>query len=171
MIAKPVQPQIRQATAQDLEACAAIFTYWIEHSVASFDDRPFEGARAQAWFDAHTSARYPLLVAVTDQVRGWGTLSPWSEKGGYARTVEISVFVAPDCRKQGVGKQLIGALLHKARQVGHRVILARVESTNVASIRAFKRAGFETVGVMHNVGFKFDRWLHIELLEHQLAEA
>lgn len=166
-----MQVAIRQAELRDLDSCAAIFSYWIEHSVASFDDQPMEGPRAQAWFDAHTGERYPLRVAVADRVVGWGTLSPWSEKAGYARTVEISVFVAPDCRARGVGRQLISTLLCCARDAGHRVVLARIESTNDISVSAFKSAGFKTVGVMHNVGFKLNRWLHVELLEYQLREA
>jgi L-amino acid N-acyltransferase YncA len=80
------------------------------------------------------------------------------------------VFVAEGHRERGVGRELLVALIDGARQARHRVILARVESTNEGSRRLARSLGFASVGVMHQVGEKFGRVLDVELFELLLEE-
>jgi phosphinothricin acetyltransferase len=69
-----------------------------------------------------------------------------------------------------VGGLLTAALEDAARKAGHRVILGRIEAGNTASLELFARAGYRTVGVMHQVGEKFGRQLDVVLVERVLTE-
>ena len=75
------------------------------------------------------------------------------------------MFVSVDHQRQGAGTALLNALLAAARSVGHRHLVARIEADNTASIRLFSAAGFQTVGIMHDSGLKFGRWLDVEVME------
>jgi L-amino acid N-acyltransferase YncA len=162
---------IRPATEADLEAITVIYNREVEGTTNTLDTEPRDERLRQAWFGSHEAAAYPLLAAEVDGlVAGWASLSPWSQRGGYARTVEASVFVAEGHRERGVGRELLVALIDGARQARHRVILARVESTNEGSRRLARSLGFASVGVMHQVGEKFGRVLDVELFELLLEE-
>lgn len=163
--------RIRQATEADLDAATALYNEEVRGSTTTMDTEPRDEASQRQWFAAHTSDRYPLLVAeVGGDVVGWGTLSAWSPRGGYARTVEASVFVRCDARRSGVGATLLGSLVAQARRVGHRVVLGRIEATNEPSRRLASSVGFASVGVMHEVGEKLGRVLDVELFELLLGD-
>ena len=157
---------IRAAVRADLAACLDIYNHYVEHSVATFDTQPLAGAAAERWFRSHESDAHPLLVADQDgEVIGYGSLSRWSSKAGYDKTSEVSVFIRPDHQRCGAGAGLLDALLIAAQRAGHRNLLARVEASNTASINLFKTAGFRSVGVLHETGFKFGRWLDVVIME------
>lgn len=58
----------------------------------------------------------------------------------------MRVGVIPDCRKQGIGKQLIDALMDDARQKGCVTMTLEVKSQNAAAIALYERCGFQRVG-------------------------
>jgi phosphinothricin acetyltransferase len=48
------------------------------------------------------------------------------------------------------------------------VAVAVINLPNDASRALHRRAGFQTVGVLHEVGYKFGEWRDIELWERRL---
>ena len=158
--------QIRPAEQDDLQACLNIHNHYVAHSVATFDTEPMVGAAGQRWYENHQHPAHPLLVAEDQgRVLGYGCLSRWSQKKGYDTTAEVSVFISHDQQRRGAGAALLQALLVAAQRGGLRNLLARIEAENHASIRLFTAAGFRSVGVMHDAGFKFGRWLDVEIME------
>ena len=157
---------VRPATADDLLACAGIYNHYVEHTVATFDTQPMSDAAATRWYRSHQKTLHPLLVAeVGNDIVGYGSLSRWSTKDAYGRTSEVSVFVSAEHHRKGAGSALLDGLLGVAREVGHRCLIARIEADNRPSINLFRSRGFTTVGVMHDAGFKFGRWLNVKLME------
>jgi len=58
----------------------------------------------------------------------------------------VSIAVAPEHRGHGLSGEMLGALVDIARADGDvERMAARVSADNLASLRAFERAGFETV--------------------------
>jgi phosphinothricin acetyltransferase len=47
-------------------------------------------------------------------------------------------------------------------------MVAGIEAQNAASIRLHERLGFTTAAHVHEVGFKFGRWLDLVLMELRL---
>ena len=158
--------EIRHATNEDLDAVLAIFNHEIVNGVNAWDTEPIAGADRQRWFDAHRNPAYPLLVAESaPEIVGWGSLSKWAPHGAYDRTAETSIYVHRDERGRGVGSLLLTELISVAGQVGHHALIGRAEVSNQASRQLHLRAGFKPVGIMHEVGFKFGRFLDAELFE------
>lgn len=44
------------------------------------------------------------------------------------------------------------------------------DSENMASVRLHSQAGFKTIGILKNVGLKFNRWLDTVLMQRALGE-
>lgn len=156
---------IRNATTVDIPAITAIYAHAVLNTVATLDtDEPTIESQTQ-WF-RHHDERHPVLVAEQEgQVVAWASLSDWSTKEGYRTTVEASVYVAPEYHDHGIGTRLLLALIERARAGDVHVIVARISSTNLKSIRLATRCGFSHVGTMREAGFKFGNYVDVELLQ------
>ena len=60
------------------------------------------------------------------------------------RTPELTISIVPSRRRHGVGRELFEALLHGAREQGHRTVSLSVESESPA-VAFYERHGFEAV--------------------------
>jgi L-amino acid N-acyltransferase len=145
-----------------------IYNEAVRTTTATFDTEPRSLSAQLAWFSEH-DARHPVLVAeLARSIVGWASLSPWSDRKAYDATAEISVYVGSEWRGRGMGRALVSAILTEATRCNFHSILARVAVGNPVSRALHVSAGFESVGVMHEVGYKFNRFLDVELLELRL---
>ncbi|RYF66206.1 MAG: GNAT family N-acetyltransferase, partial [Comamonadaceae bacterium] len=66
--------------------------------------------------------------------------------------------------------QLLSALCEAAEAAGVRKLIAVIgDSGNVGSVGVHRTLGFTEVGVMRNVGWKFERWLDVVLMDKALG--
>lgn len=155
----------RPAVLADLEAITAIYNEAIVTTTATFDTEPKTRAEQEAWFDEH-GEKYPVMVAEQDgAVVAWASLSMWSDRCAYADTAEISLYVAPSARGQGIGTELTRAILAAGEQGGLHTVVGRVAGGNAASLRILEKLGFRHIGVMREVGRKFGKLLDVTLLQ------
>ncbi len=161
---------IRPAQISDLPTILAIYNDAVLTTTASWDYEPSTLEQRTQWFHQHDEEGLPVLVAVNadGMVVGWGSLSKFREKIGYQFTVEHSVYVAADQRRQGVGRLLVLALIDAARDLGKHIIIGGLDATNEPSLKLHKALGFEEVARMKQVGYKFDRWLDLVFLQKTL---
>ncbi len=159
---------IREASLADIVAIAEIYNESILTDVATFDTEAKSIEDRVNWFNAHDE-KHPIFVACTDnKVVGWSSLSLWSDRVAYNGTAEISVYVDANYRNMGIGGQLLEELVYSANSNGLHYLLSRITMGNEKSIRMHKRYGFETIGVMHEVGHKFGIYLDVTLMEKVL---
>ena len=156
---------IKHASLCDLPPMTEIYNEAVLTTAATFDTEPKSVVERQAWFEEHTS-RYPVLVAELDNVIvAWASVSRWSPKLAYDGTIEISLYVGSRYRGKGIGKQLMAAILAEGQQNGFHTVLARITEGNQISVRLHEAFEFELVGVMREVGYKFNRWLDVYLMQ------
>jgi L-amino acid N-acyltransferase YncA len=156
---------VRPAGHADLARILEIYNREVLVSTATYDTVPRTEPEHRKWFGLH-GRHHPVLVAEADGVVcGWASLSPWSDRAAYARTVEVSVYVAEEHRRRGIGRRLLGALVEAGREHGHQCLLARISADNEASVLLHAAAGFSVVGTMHEVGTKFGRILDVCIME------
>jgi phosphinothricin acetyltransferase len=115
-------------------------------------------------------ANLPYLVSELDgRIAGFAYAVPYRSRPAYRYTVENSVYVARRAQRQGIGIQLLDALVSACECAGARqmvAIIGGVEQT--ASIRAHEKAGFRQVGTLENVGWKHGRWLDTVIMQRAL---
>lgn len=163
-----LEPTIRDAAEADLGAIFAIYNHEVEHGISTFDTEPRRLGRDDGWLSGR-ERRHPVLVAVHGgEVVGWGALSRWSEKGAYARTAEVSVYVDRRHRGEGIGRRLLEALIARAPSGGIAVLLARIAGANPESISLHESLGFELIGVQRRSGEKLGRVLDVALMDLHL---
>jgi L-amino acid N-acyltransferase len=159
--------KIRDAIRADIEAITAIYNEVLTTSTAIYNDRRATAEDRLAWWQARLEQCYPVLVAVEGEtVCGFGSFGDFRSWPGYRYTVEGTVHVASGLRGKGVGSLLLKELVERARAAGKHSMIAGVDSENTASLRFLERSGFERVGYLPEVGYKFDRYLNLVLLQY-----
>lgn len=169
MNTRPPVP-IRSAVLSDAAAIAAIYNEAILNTVASFDTDPKTEADRIQWLQDHGDT-HPVLVAELDgAVVGWASLTRWSDRKAYDLCAETSFYVFASHQGQGIGRALLAALLEESRRLGFRTLIARIAADSVESIHLHGKFGFANVGTLREVGFKFDRWLDVVMMQILLTE-
>jgi phosphinothricin acetyltransferase len=152
---------MRPATTGDLVAINDIYNHYVGSSTATYQTRPMSIQERNAWFAQHDGL-HPITVAERDGgIVGWAALSPFHPREAYRNTVENSVYVRHDQRRLGVGRALLVDILQQARGIGHHTIIALIDSEQSASVVLHESVGFTRVGRLHQVGYKFGRWLDV----------
>jgi L-amino acid N-acyltransferase len=164
---------VRPATHNDLSAILEIYNEAVLNTTASYDYRPSTLEARAAWFEAHLQNRLPVFVAQLENghIAGWSALNSFRHAEGYHCTAENSIYVAADKRGQGIGKLLLAPLIEAGQQLGLHSIIAGIDAANVASIRLHAAFGFEQVGYLKQVAYKFDRWLDLVLMQRLLEKS
>ena len=156
---------IRPATRADLPAINDIYNHYVVHSTCTYQETPEPIEGREAWFDRHGAA-HPITIAEMDgAIVGWASLSPYHARSAYRFTVENSVYVDHRHQRRGIGDALLADLVHRARSLGHRTIIAGIDASQTASVAIHAKHGFEKVGHLRQVGFKFERWLDVVYMQ------
>ena len=102
---------------------------------------------------------------------GYAYASPFRPRPAYRYGVEGSIYVEADARGRGVGRALLTALVDRIRAMGLRHVIGAISdsATSEASIALHQRLGFRRVGTYARVGWKFDRWIDVHLMQLDLA--
>lgn len=150
---------IQRAELKDLPRITEIYNSAILHTTATFDTMPKSDDEQLAWYKKHEDP-FPVLVAKNgNKVLGWASLSSWSDRCAYAQAAEVSIYLDEAYRGQGVGTRLFGELIETARRLNFHVLISRIGDYNEASFRLHEKYGFWRVGILKEVGFKFNRRL------------
>jgi len=153
---------IRPAAEADLGDIAAIYSREVARSIATFDLEPPTIGYWQQRLGGQQDGDH-LLVAVDsgDDVVGYAYSCSYRPRPAYALTRETSIYLDPSVRGKGVGKLLYPALLQAMAATGVHTAVALVALPNPSSVRLHEACGFDRVGAMREVGYKFDRFIDV----------
>ncbi|HTW09024.1 MAG TPA: GNAT family N-acetyltransferase [Acidimicrobiales bacterium] len=157
------------AGAAHAEGIREIYNRAVETSTSTFDMTPRSLPDQLEWIAEHSGA-YPAVAAVDQEgnVVGFGSLSPYRPRPAYSTTIENSVYVHEEHQRQGVGRAILLELLRLAAAHGFHAVIARISGGNEASVALHEACGFEMIGVEHEVGRKFGRWLDVVCMQRLL---
>ena len=155
---------IRDATAADAAAIAAIYAPLVTDTIVSFEEEP----PSTAEMAQRIAAAHVWLVAEEDgEVVGYAYAARFHPRAAYRWSAEASIYLAPEGRGRGVGKQLVTELLDRLRAMGFVNVFGGVALPNPASERLLESFGFKEVAHWEHVGFKFEAWHDVSW--HQLT--
>jgi L-amino acid N-acyltransferase len=153
----------------DLGGLVAIYNEVIANSTATFTETAVTVEERRGWWQARRAQGYPVLIARDESgVAAFGTFGDFRAWLGYRFTVEHTLHVRADVRGRGIGTQMLRELIERAHSLGKHVMIAGVDADNAASIRLHERLGFAQAGRLHEVGYKFGRWLDLVFLQRAL---
>ena len=158
---------IRRGRHDDLAVLTAIYNHYIRETAITFDLEPYTVEARRPWLESFTeNGRYQLFVAEDGgRVVGWACSRMFRERRAYETSAETSVYLAADVHRRGLGTQLYTQLFDAVAGEDIHRFIAGITLPNDASIALHARFGFERVGVMREVGRKFDRYWDVLWME------
>ena len=165
--------QIRAANVNDLESIRDIYNQEILNGTATWNHTAMALSDLQTWFKTLQEQNNPVLVAehqLTGKIIGYANYDEFRSIQGFYKTIEHAVFLHPGYTGQGIGKQLLLRLMEIARSQGMHIMVAAIDSENMASIHLHQKLGFVQTGYMPQVGEKFGQWRDLVLLQLNLDQ-
>lgn len=160
---------IRPAAPTDVPAILEIVNHAIENTTAIYDEAPRTLAQQRDWFQQKQLSGDPVLVAETSgNVVGFATFGIFKPKIGYRFSVEHSVYLSPEMTGKGIGRKLLSELIDVARKKSIHTMAGYIDSDNAGSIAFHEQFGFEKVGELKEIGYKFGRYLNVTLMQRFL---
>ncbi|HEU4367470.1 MAG TPA: GNAT family protein [Methylomirabilota bacterium] len=119
---------------------------------ALWSDAPFGRREAQRWLrtvsDGADPSRLTLAVELRESARLVG-LTNFTRVDRRAGTAYFGVLIGEkDCWGKGVARETLMLMLRRGARLGLRKVLLEVAGDNPRAISLYRRAGFETEGVL-----------------------
>jgi L-amino acid N-acyltransferase YncA len=164
---------IRDATDADVAQIAAIYAREVETGVATFEEVPPSQQDLASRMTNIKRLGLPYLVAARGgKVMGYAYAGQFHPRAAYRYTLEDTVYIHQDARRQGVARALLGELVIRCEALGARQMMALITSVpGSGSIALHEALGFRSMGVAPAVGYKFGRWLDVAYMQRPLGAA
>ena len=144
--------EIRDATLNDLPVIVAIYNTTVPTRLVTADTEPVSVASREKWFAEHSPSQRPLWVACEGkQVVGWLSFSSFYGRPAYQATCEVSVYLAPEYRRRGLGTQLVQRCIEHAPKISATTLLGFIFGHNTPSLSLFEKLGFSRWGNLPRV--------------------
>jgi phosphinothricin acetyltransferase len=144
---------IRDAVESDLPTIVEIYNSTIDCQWVTADLQPVTVANRLDWFHRHKPDHRPLWIAENqDEVVGWlGFQSFYSGRPAYHATAELSIYISPYHRRQGIGYQLLETAIAASPNLGIKNLVGFIFANNAPSLKLFQQFGFERWGHLPGV--------------------
>ena len=154
-----------------MAALTGIYAWHVQQGTGTFE---LDAPSAPQMTERHRQAQdqgWPWLVAErAGQVVGYACAQTFRPRAAFRHCVEDSVYLAPDCQRLGTGRLLLAELIAQCEARGATQMVAVIgDAANAGSIGLHRALGFEPGGVLTAVGWKFERWLDVVLMQRRLG--
>lgn len=161
---------IRPTQLEDVSSITTLLNHEIAQGVAHFGTEPIDQSEIREQLKS-AEDRFPWYSAFDDdQFLGFCKSAPWSLRGGYNWTAEITIYLTPEARGRGIGKALYGNLLSTLKAQRFQVIVAGVSEPNPASVALHTSIGMKQTGYNTRMGYKHRRWIDVSYYQMNLGE-
>ena len=163
---------IRHATLDDMSAVQNIYAYHVLHSTATFEQSPPDEQEMGARYIQVREQNLPWLVAELDgQIVGYAYAGTYRSRPAYRFTIEDSIYLAQGQIGKGLGKALLEQLLLECEKGPWRQMVAVISGHDSrGSIALHRSLGFAHVGTQPAVGYKFQQWIDVVIMQRSLGE-
>lgn len=157
---------IRPAKLKDAGVICAIWNPIIRDTLVTFNPVEKTPESVSHMLKDKAQAKEPFLLACAqDEVLGFVTYGPFRGGEGYKHTVEHTIILSPAARGKGIGAALMAQIEQMAKSAGKHSIWAGVSAQNTGGVAFHTALGYRTVATLPEVGYKFDTWIDLVLLQ------
>lgn len=166
--------EIRLINETDAQAVLAIYKYYVDHTIISFE---YEAPSLEEYLQRINvnTEKYPWLVCLyNNKIIGFAYGSTHRYRTAYQWSPESTIYLAPDFQSKGIGRILYQTLFNILKLQGYFNVFAGVALPNQKSIGFHQTMRFEEIGIFKKVGYKHGnwhdtQWFQLSLNEHTLV--
>jgi L-amino acid N-acyltransferase YncA len=167
-----IQVTVRASRDEDVDAMLAIYRHHISRGVnpaLMYDSAP-EPDDLKRRRRNMRKQRLPHLVAdCGGTVVGYAYAVLFRKRPAYRYTVKHSIYVHPEHLHSGIGRILLPALIDACAAAGYRQMIGYIDAANNPSIGLHVSCGFQQVGYLPSIGYKFGHWTDVVMMQRSLG--
>lgn len=154
---------VRHATPLDAPAITEIYNPYITKTHSTFETESIDPREMKKrMHSVQEEMSLPWYVIAVDQdIKGYAYATQWKARAAYRHTVETSVYLDSTSFGKGYGTHLYHALIAHLKKYPIHTLIAGISLPNDRSIALHEKIGFESVGTLKEVGYKFDTWIDV----------
>ena len=166
---------IEKATIDDAEELLAIYAPYVRDTAVSFE---YVVPSVEEFVDRilQISAKYPYIKAVEDgKIIGYAYANTFKGRKAYDWSVETTIYVRGDAKRNGIGRRLYGCLEQSLKKMGVLnmnacIAVPECEDSHLTkdSQLFHEKMGYRLVGKFSKCGFKFGTWIDMVWMEKLL---
>lgn len=169
--------KIEFAKVEDAREILALYDYYIQNTAITFEIETPSLSEFENRI-RNIQKRYPYLIAREgNRIAGYAYGNVFKARAAYDWACEVTIYVDPYQKKQGIGKKLYSALESILQKQGilnlYACIAAPVKEDaylTFNSVEFHSHCGYEPVGTFHQCGYKFDTWYDMVWMEKMIGE-
>ena len=162
--------RVREAHIDDDQRLADIYNHYVLNTHVTFDIEAVSRASRREWLSHYNkNPLHRLFVGTVDgEVIGYASSNVFRPKAAYYRSVETTIYIAPNAIGNRWGKMLYQHLLDQLTNTKVKRCYAFIALPNDASVALHAFLGYREVGLLSKVGFKFNKfwdtmWMELSL--------
>ena len=134
---------LREFQTGDWDEVRRIYRQGMDSNLATFEA---EVPSFEKWDAGHLPFGR-LVVEQCGMVAGWVALSPISARSCFRGVAEVSIYVAEEAKRCGVGTALLNGEIGVSEQNGLWMLQSVIMRNNEPSLALHRKCGFRVVGV------------------------
>ncbi len=155
-----MNPHLRLATENDAHAMLAIYEPFIHDTAFTFElvSPSMDEFRRRI---RDTIKQHPWLVCEdleAGKIMGYAYAGKHHERAAYQWSANVSIYIAADQHRQGIGRKLYAALFRILAEQGYCNLYGGITLPNAPSVALHESFGFKPTALYKSVGFKFGDW-------------
>lgn len=170
--------RIEKVIENDAEELLEIYAPYVKNTAISFE---YEVPSVEEFQKRirNISSKYPYIKAVdeTGVILGYAYAGAFKTRAAYDWSVETTIYVRQDMRKNGVGRKLYEALEKSLVGMGILNMNACIaytenedENLTNGSRHFHEKLGYSLVGTFHKCGYKFNKWYDMIWMEKMVGD-
>ncbi len=152
---------IRAIRPEDASQICAIYNYYIENTIVTFEETPVSESEMKSRIVQNTQKHSWIVYEQDGEIIGYAYASEWKSRCAYKYSVETTVYLKNDAKGHGIGSILYGELIRLLREKNLHAAIGGIALPNEASVALHEKFGFEKIGQFKQVGYKFDTWIDV----------
>ncbi len=156
---------IRTATLTDCKVIASINNEHISKGLSSMETEPRTALHFKNVLKKFNNRELIQCLVQNDEVIGWGIIKRYSDREGYRTACETAIYLRANQVGKGFGSMMKRSLIEKCKELGYHHLVAKIFSTNKASIEYNRKLGYQIVGVQKEIGIINGKWLDVTIMQ------
>lgn len=136
----------------------AIYAPIVRNTAISFELEPPTIAEFKSRVTEYLNVAPWVVCESENIIVGYSYAGRHRARAAYQWSVDVSVYVAANQHRRGVGRALYTSLIECLRLQGFYNAYAGITLPNPASVALHESLGFQPVGVYRDVGYKLGQW-------------
>lgn len=158
--------RLTELAEADLPLVLELYNYYTLHSTAVYFIEPIPMEEVRAIVPLGDPLYRSFLIRdERGEAAGFCYFNRFKEKPAFRISVEVTIYLRPGRTGEGIGGEALRLLEEHIRAGGFTNAVALIDSANEASIRLFRRHGYERCASIRSVAEKNGELLTLEIYQ------